>query len=55
MRKFTGITVLVALCLAVAFAQEKKEKTLALKDLALAVQKTIQAELKGGVKAVGVT
>jgi transcriptional antiterminator Rof (Rho-off) len=32
----------------VAFAQEKKEKTLALKALAPAVQKTIQAELKGG-------
>ena len=54
MRKFTGITVLLALCLGVAFAQEKKEKTLALKDLAPAVQKTIQAELKGGeIKNIG--
>ena len=48
MREFTGITALVALCLGAAFAQEKNEKTLALKDLAPAVQKTIQAELKGG-------
>jgi hypothetical protein len=54
MRKFTGIAVLLALCLGVAFAQEKKEKTLALKDLAPAVQKTIQAELKGGeIKSIG--
>src|ERR1035437_1632032 len=54
MRKFTGITVLLALCLGVAFAQEKKEKTLALKDVAPAVQKTIQAELKGGeIKSIG--
>ena len=54
MRKFTGITVLLTLCLGVAFAQEKKEKTLALKDLAPAVQKTIQAELKGGeIKNIG--
>jgi hypothetical protein len=54
MRKFTCITVLLALCLGVAFAQEKKEKTLALKDLAPAVQKTIQAELKGGeTKSIG--
>ena len=55
MRKFTGITVLLALCLGVAFArEEKKEKTLALKDLAPAVQKTIQAELKGGeIKSIG--
>ena len=54
MRKFTGITVLLALCLGVAFAQEKKENTLALKDLAPAVQKTIQAELKGGeIKSIG--
>ena len=54
MRKFTGITVLLALCLGVTFAQEKKEKTLALKDLAPAVQKTIQAELKGGeIKSIG--
>jgi hypothetical protein len=54
MRKFTGITVLLALCLGVPFAQEKKEKTLALKDLAPAVQKTIQAELKGGeIKSIG--
>ena len=54
MRKFTGITALLALCLGVAFAQEKKEKTLALKDLAPAVQKTIQAELKGGeIKSIG--
>ena len=48
MRKFTGITVLLALCLGVSYAQEKKEKSLALKDLPPAVQKTIQAELKGG-------
>jgi hypothetical protein len=54
MRKFTGITALLALCLGAAFAQEKKEKTLALKDLAPAVQKTIQAELKGGeIKNIG--
>jgi uncharacterized membrane protein YkoI len=54
MRKFTGITALLALCLGAAFAQEKKEKTLALKDLAPAVQKTIQAELKGGeIKSIG--
>src|ERR1035441_6622449 len=54
LRTFTGITVLPALSLGVAFAQEKKEKTLALKDLAPAVQKTIQAELKGGeIKSIG--
>jgi phage terminase small subunit len=54
MRKFTGITALLALCLGAAFGQEKKEKTLALKDLAPAVQKTIQAELKGGqIKSIG--
>jgi hypothetical protein len=54
MRKFTGITVLLALCLGVAYAQEKKEKTLAVKDLTPAVQKTIQAELKGGeIKSIG--
>jgi uncharacterized membrane protein YkoI len=54
MRKFTGITVLLALCLAVSYAQEKKEKSLALKDLPPAVQKTIQAELKGGeIKNIG--
>jgi hypothetical protein len=54
MRKIIGITALLALCLGVAFAQEKKEKTLALKDLAPAVQKTIQAELKGGeIKSIG--
>ena len=54
MRKFTGITALLALCLGAAFAQEKKEKTLALEDLAPAVQKTIQAELKGGqIKSIG--
>ena len=54
MRKFTGITALLALCLGAAFAQEKKEKTLALKDLAPAVQKTIQAEVKGGeIKSIG--
>ena len=51
MRKFTGITALLALCVGLAFAQEK---TLALKDLAPAVQKTIQAELKGGeIKSIG--
>ena len=54
MRKFTGITVLLALCLGVSYAQEKKEKSLALKDLPPAVQKTIQAELKGGeIKNIG--
>ena len=54
MRTFTGITALLALCLGAAFGQEKKEKTLALKDLAPAVQKTIQAELKGGeIKSIG--
>jgi uncharacterized membrane protein YkoI len=54
MRKFTGITALLALCLGPALAQEKKENTLALKDLAPAVQNTIQAELKGGeIKSIG--
>ena len=54
MRKITCITALLALGLGAAFAQEKKEKTLALKDLAPAVQKTIQAELKGGeIKSIG--
>jgi hypothetical protein len=54
MRKFTGITALLVLCLGAAFAQEKKEKTLALKDLSPLVQKTIQAELKGGeIKSIG--
>jgi len=54
MRKFTGITVLLALCLGVSYAQEKKEKSLALKDLPPAVQKTIQAEVKGGeIKNIG--
>ena len=54
MQKFTCITALLALCLGAAFAQEKKEKTLALKDLAPAVQKTIQAEVKGGeIKSIG--
>jgi hypothetical protein len=54
MRKSTGITVLLALCLGMAFAQEKKEKMFVLKDLAPAVQKTIQAELKGGeIKNIG--
>ena len=53
MRKFTGITVLLALCLGVSYAQEKK-KSLALKDLPPAVQKTIQAEVKGGeIKNIG--
>jgi uncharacterized membrane protein YkoI len=52
MRKFTGITVLLALCLGVSYAQEKK--SLALKDLPPAVQKTIQTELKGGeIKNIG--
>ena len=54
MRKFTGITFLLVLCLGVSYAQEKKEKSLALKDLPPAVQKTIQAELKGGeIKSIG--
>jgi hypothetical protein len=54
MRKFTGITALLALCLGVSYAQEKKEKSLALKDLPPAVQKTVQAELKGGeIKNIG--
>jgi uncharacterized membrane protein YkoI len=54
MRKCTCITAFLALSLGVAFAQEKKEKTLALKDLAPAVQKTIEAELKGGeIKSIG--
>src|SRR5580704_2603268 len=54
MREFTGITVLLALSLGMSYAQEKKEKTLALKDLAPAVQKTIQAELKGGeIRSIG--
>jgi hypothetical protein len=44
---------LLALCLGAAFAQEKKEKPLA-QDLAPAVQKTIEAELKGGeIKSIG--
>jgi len=54
MRKSAAITVFLGLYLAAAFAQEKNEKTLALKDLAPAVQKTIQAELKGGeIKRIG--
>jgi uncharacterized membrane protein YkoI len=54
MRKFIGITTLLALSLGASFAQEKKEKTLALKDLPPSVQKTIQAELKGGeIKNIG--
>ncbi len=54
MRKFTGVTALLALCLGAAFAQEKKAKTLTLKDLSPTVQKTIQAELKGGeIKSIG--
>lgn len=54
MRRLTGITALLSLFLCAAFAQEKKEKTLALKDLPPAVQKTIQAELKGGdIKSIG--
>jgi uncharacterized membrane protein YkoI len=54
MRKFTGIMALLVLCVGAAFAQEKKEKTLALRDLAPAVQKTILAELKGGeIKRIG--
>jgi hypothetical protein len=54
MRKITGIAVLLALCLGVSYAQEKKEKSLALKDLPPAVQKTIQAEVKGGeIKNIG--
>jgi uncharacterized membrane protein YkoI len=54
MRKCTCITAFLALCLGAAFAQEKKEKTFALKDLAPAVQKTIEAELKGGeIKSIG--
>src|SRR5215831_6998897 len=53
MRKLTGTTVLLAFCLGAAFAQEK-EKKLALKDLSPAVQKTIEAELKGGeIKNIG--
>ena len=54
MRKFTGITVLLALSLGVSYSKEKKEKSLALKDLPPAVQKTILAELKGGeIKNIG--
>src|ERR1700676_1347373 len=54
MREFTGITVLLALCLGLSYAQEKKSKSLALKDLPPAAQKTIQAELKGGeIKNIG--
>jgi uncharacterized membrane protein YkoI len=54
MRKFTVITALFGLCLGGAFAQEKKEKTIDLKELAPAVQKTIRAELKGGeIKSIG--
>lgn len=48
MRKITGITVLLALSLGAGLAQENKDKTLALQRLPAAVQKTIQAELKGG-------
>jgi uncharacterized membrane protein YkoI len=51
MRKFTGVTALLALCLGATLAQEK---TLTLKDLPAAAQKTIQAELKGGeIKNIG--
>jgi len=54
MRKFTAIAALLGVWLGAAFAQEKREKTLALKDLAPAVQKAIQAELKGGeIKSIG--
>ena len=54
MRKFTGITFLLVLCLGVSYAQEKKEKSLVLTDLPSAVQKTLQAELKGGeIKNIG--
>jgi uncharacterized membrane protein YkoI len=48
MQKLTRIIALFALFLCMTFAQEKKEKTLALKDLPQAVQQTIQSELKGG-------
>jgi uncharacterized membrane protein YkoI len=50
MRTITGITALMALSFSAAFA----EKKLALKDLSPDVQKTIQAELKGGeIKSIG--
>ena len=48
MPKLTGITVLLAVCLGLSYAHEKKSKSLALRDLPPAVQKTIQDELKGG-------
>lgn len=54
MRKLIGITALLVLFICAAFAQEKKGKTLALKDVPPPVQKTIQAELKGGaMKSIG--
>ncbi len=44
MRTFAGISLMIALCFCRSFAAN----TLALKDLPAGVQKTIQAELKGG-------
>lgn len=50
MRTLTGITVLMGLCTCPALA----DKQYALKDLPPAVQKTVQAELKGGeIKSIG--
>jgi hypothetical protein len=50
MRTLTSITSMIALCLGTALA----EKKLTLKDLPAPVQKTIQAELKGGeIKSIG--
>jgi hypothetical protein len=50
MPTFTRVIVLTALCLPAVFA----EKKYALKDLPPEVQKTVQAELKGGeIKSIG--
>jgi hypothetical protein len=43
MRKFTGISVFLALCLGAFYAQGKKEKSLALENRPTAAQQTIQS------------
>ena len=47
MRALTGLLVIVALS-GSAMAQEKKGKSLKLKDLPAAVQKTVEPNLNGG-------
>ena len=50
MRTVTTLTVAIGLCLTSAYAQKK----LTVQDLPAAVQKTVQAELKGGdIKNIG--